>query len=360
MTSAERITLMLEHKEADRIPLVLAHPWPTTIERWQKEGMPKIEDLHSINQFLGLDDCVFNCGGYAANLARAFPYKVYEETDEYKIDLNPFGVKVKYWKHRYSTHVELEHAVKNFADWKKVKWALEVSDENLDPQLPARCAESRDRGYFTVIGPLDHFWFSFVMLGAENLCIQMALDGDFIHDIYDTFTNFSLEMLDKTVKAGTYFDAVWFFSDLGYKNGPLFSPAFFEEFLEPYYKKFRKWCDQNNKYMFLHSDGNMDKLMPAFVRSGFDLLNPLEAKTGMDVRALKPVYGNDITFFGNINAVVISEGTDKEIEEEVRTKIEAAKPNGGFIFTIDHSTPPGVSLRNNRFMFECARKYASY
>jgi uroporphyrinogen-III decarboxylase len=80
----------------------------------------------------------------------------------------------------------------------------------------------------------------------------------------------------------------------------------------------------------------------------------------MDVRTLKPAYGRDITFFGNISALTISDGTDEEIEEEVRSKVEAAKPGGGYIFCIDHSTPPGVSLRNNRFMFECARKYAHY
>jgi len=346
MTGYERIKLTLEHKEADRIPLVLAWPWPETVERWKAEGMPEDADM--------------NENPYESQLAKAFPHKIYEETDDYVIDRNTYGVKLKWWKHRYTTHTELDWGVKNYEDWKKVKWALDVSDERLIDDFPEKIKEARGKGYFVCLSPEDHFWFSFKMLGMQNLCVQMALDPDFIHDLYDTFTNFSLEMLDKVMARGIDVDAIWFFSDMAFKNAPMFSPEFFKEFLEPYYKKFRKFCDSHGLYMFLHSDGDMTKLMPGLIRCGFDFLHPLEAKAGMDVRALKPIYGKDITFFGNISAVVISEGTDEEIEEEVRSKIEAAKAGGGYIFSIDHSTPPGVSLRNNKFMFECARKYADY
>ena len=40
MTSRERFQRMFQHKEADRVPIIDG-PWGSTIERWQREEMPK-------------------------------------------------------------------------------------------------------------------------------------------------------------------------------------------------------------------------------------------------------------------------------------------------------------------------------
>jgi len=51
MTSSQRFKRIYEHREADRIP-VIDSPRQATIERWQKEGMPK--DIDFVD-FFGLD-----------------------------------------------------------------------------------------------------------------------------------------------------------------------------------------------------------------------------------------------------------------------------------------------------------------
>ncbi|NIM71365.1 MAG: hypothetical protein GTO48_13190, partial [Xanthomonadales bacterium] len=43
MTSHERFRRMYEHREADRVPITDS-PWPATVERWRREGMPKEAD----------------------------------------------------------------------------------------------------------------------------------------------------------------------------------------------------------------------------------------------------------------------------------------------------------------------------
>ena len=40
LTTHERYTRMFEHRDADRIPIIDG-PWSSTIERWQREGLPK-------------------------------------------------------------------------------------------------------------------------------------------------------------------------------------------------------------------------------------------------------------------------------------------------------------------------------
>ena len=79
----------------------------------------------------------------------------------------------------------------------------------------------------------------------------------------------------------------------------------------------------------------------------------------MDVRELKPLYGDKLTFVGNISKDVMAT-TKENIEEEVATKVTAAKQGGGYVYHSDHSVPPSVSLENYLFTLECVRKYGSY
>lgn len=46
MTTHERLSLTYNHKEADRVPIV-DWLWPSTQERWQREGLPEGCDFHS-------------------------------------------------------------------------------------------------------------------------------------------------------------------------------------------------------------------------------------------------------------------------------------------------------------------------
>ena len=69
----------------------------------------------------------------------------------------------------------------------------------------------------------------------------------------------------------------------------------------------------------------------------------LEAKAGLDVGALKQEYGKRLVCFGNVDVRKLA-GTRQEIEFEVRTKVEAGKEDGGYIFHSDHSVPNNVSL----------------
>ena len=95
MTTNERMHRMYDHKEADRVP-VTDHPWPATVERWHREGMPT--DV-SIQEFFGLD----RIDGMFVDNSPRYEEKVVEETDEYRITTTNWGVTMRNWKHAAST-----------------------------------------------------------------------------------------------------------------------------------------------------------------------------------------------------------------------------------------------------------------
>ena len=109
----------------------------------------------------------------------------------------------------------------------------------------------------------------------------------------------------------------------------------------------------------LHTDGNVDILVPYFIKVGFTALQPLEAKAGMDVRKLKEKFGDKMAFIGNIDVRALSAGKEA-IKREVLSKLPIAMEGGGYIACSDHSVPPSVSLDNYLYFLKLIRKYGKY
>ena len=103
----------------------------------------------------------------------------------------------------------------------------------------------------------------------------------------------------------------------------------------------------------------MDEVLPLLMEAGITAIQPVEAKAGNDVRRLKRDYGKNLVFVGNIDVQKMA-GSKKEIEEEIKGKVLAAKEKGGYIFHSDHSVPPSVSFENYKYVIEMVRKYGAY
>ncbi len=110
--------------------------------------------------------------------------------------------------------------------------------------------------------------------------------------------------------------------------------------------------------VIIHTDGNVNLLIPKLIEAGFTAIQPLEVKAGMDVVELKEKYGKTLSFIGNLDARKIA--NTKEIEEEISRKIPVAKERGGYIACSDHSVPPNVSFNAFQEYGKLIRKYGEY
>lgn len=349
ITARQRISAALNHKTLDRIPICETAYWPETIERWKKEGLPA--DTDPIDYF-DLDRIVVQ-NPFSVSF---FPHDIIEETDEYCIDVNPYGTTVKYPKNAGSSagFIELDHKVNTIEDWRKAKQRLDVSEKRLTPRQPI------PEGAYVTVSTVDHFWMSFCMCGLENMCCWLLQRPEEFKEIYQDYTTFLLGMLDLYISKGDDFDALWFFSDMAYHSGPMFSPEIFMDVVAPYYRQLKAWCVKHNKAFLLHSDGNMNKLMPGLIDVGFDWTEPIEVRADNDLIVYKKKYGDKITLMGGINADIIAEGYKNKIEDEIASKIPTAKANGGYIYHIDHSVPPTISFEAYSHLIEMVKKYGQY
>jgi uroporphyrinogen decarboxylase len=101
-------------------------------------------------------------------------------------------------------------------------------------------------------------------------------------------------------------------------------------------------------------------LLPSFAEAGFDILNPLEAKAGMDIFQIKKDYGGAFTLWGGIDVKTISFGSLDELHYEIKRKVEYAKAGGGYIFGSDHSIPDNVPMATYGKMVEWGLQYGGY
>ena len=357
MKSRQRLQTVLARDIPDRVPLVDISFWPQTLERWHEEGLPA--DV-TPDDYFSLD----RIGSFTFDGSLGLPAEVVEENEQWRVRRDANGLLIKEWLDwhiSYSPPVRLDCQVKTRDDWHQVKGRLQVQADRIGAQRQQAYQEWREQDRFVVVSPVEPMWFLIEQLtGFEIGLPLLAEQPDLATDILQTYTDFILGMCQLCVDQGMVFDGLWFFSDLCYRNGMLFSPKMYEQLLRPCHQRIKAWCRQQDIPLLLHCDGDVREFIPLLMEVGFDAIQPLEARCGNDVRELKRLYGNDLVFFGNISTDVMANGSDAEIEEEVATKITAARQGGGYIYHCDHSIPPTVSFERYTRVMDLVREYGSY
>lgn len=352
MTSHERFTRMFEHRDADRIPIIDS-PWGATIERWQKEGMPK--DVNFVDYF-DLDHVV----GIGADNSPRYPEKLIEETEKHKTYTSKWGVTMRQWKHAASTPEFLDFTIVDPESWAKAKERMTPTRDRINwAHLEQNYPIWKKKGYWIQAG----LWFGFDIthswaVGTERVLMALAENPEWCMDMFSHELDVHIKLLDMIWDAGYHFDSVMWYDDMGYKHNQFFSVGMYREILKPYHQKAIEWIHSKGAKAHLHSCGDVNPFVPELIGIGLDALNPLEVKAGMDPAHLKKTYGKDLVFHGGINAVLWDK--PDQIRAEMEKTVPVMKENGGYIFSSDHSVPSTVSLEDFRGIVEHAKKLGSY
>jgi hypothetical protein len=185
---------------------------------------------------------------------------------------------------------------------------------------------------------------------------------DFIKDLYERQTNIAIENLSRlfSVTGNSINVAFICGTDFGTQNSTFCSPETYENMWLPYYKKVNDWIHQNTGWKtFKHSCGAVESFMELFIRSGFDIINPVQINAaGMDSRLLKKKYGDRITFWGGgvDTQGVFAFGKPVEVKEQVKRQCGILNENGGFVFNTVHNIQANVPFENVMAMLEALKE----
>ncbi|MCL2814631.1 MAG: hypothetical protein FWD23_08530 [Oscillospiraceae bacterium] len=353
MNSRERVLGAIQRKKTDRVP-IWESIWGTTLEKWYGEGLPKDTDISK--RF-----CLDGMNGTYIDWSFQYPASVVEETEEYVISVSADNVRSKTMKKKASTLELSEYSIVTKEDWEKNKPRLAFNEKRVNIAEAKKNQENTKDSFVQVfMEPCLGFEKYKYCMGTEMLLVAIGEDPEWIKDMVEATERLAFDSLDYCLGAGMEYDIGYITEDMGYSNGPFFSPAFYREIIFPSHKRYCDYLHSKNMKAMLHTCGDNRKLLPQYVEAGFDILNPLEVKAGMDLFKIKRDYGDALTLWGGIDVMTISGGDLGKLHDEIKAKVSFAKQGGGYIFGSDHSIPDNVPLEAYEKMVEWGLEYGKY
>jgi uroporphyrinogen-III decarboxylase len=123
----------------------------------------------------------------------------------------------------------------------------------------------------------------------------------------------------------------------------------------PYYKRVIPHIKKYNVKVLVDSDGDITSMIPWMVEAGIEGVYPLERQASVDIVKIRKEYP-DFLMMGGYDKMVMFKG-----EEDMRAEFERLLPamkSGGYIPSVDHQTPPGVSFNNYKTYIRLFNEYA--
>jgi hypothetical protein len=189
---------------------------------------------------------------------------------------------------------------------------------------------------------------------------------DYVYRIFERQCEIILANLEKLYAAvGDRAVAVFLTgTDFGMQTGSFISPKSYRDLYQPFHKQVNDWVHQHTPWKtFIHSCGSVMTLLPDFIASGFDILNPVQTSAAeMDPRRLKERFGDRITFWGGgiDTQRTLPFGTPEQVRAEVQERMRVFGPGGGFVFNAIHNIQASVPIENLRALFEAVRESGEY
>jgi hypothetical protein len=186
---------------------------------------------------------------------------------------------------------------------------------------------------------------------------------DYIWAVFEDQCEIGLHNLQRVYEAvGDQVTAVFLSgTDFGTQNGPFISPKAYRDLYQPFHKEINNWVHQKTKWKtFIHSCGSVYRLIPDFIESGFDILNPVQTSAvDMQPESLKSSFGDEIVFWGGgiDTQHTLPFGTPDEIRSQVKERMQIFGKGGGFVFNAIHNIQAGVPGENLVALFEAVTEY---
>ena len=325
MNNKERFENFFNRKKIDRLPCIeWASWWHLTMDAWRNEGVEGTENGYTLKEKLGLDkDKQF----WIPNLKHGFPtfkeHGIISNEEEYE-KLKPYVFQKELI---YDMKEQFEDTAKNVCEAGDITW-------------------------FTLSG---FFWFPRDLFGIEDHLYSFYDNSELYHKICEDMTEYYIFVIEEITK---YFQPQFmtFGEDMSYNLGPMISEDMFNEFMKPYYERIIPVLKKKGIKVIVDSDGDITKLVPWLIGAGVEGILPLERQSSVDVNMLTEKYP-DFFFIGGFDKLVMKNG-----EEAMRKEFERILPairRGNYIPSVDHQTPPDVSIENYNIYVNLLKEYVA-
>jgi len=335
----EHMTLEFGHPLNRRSVQETFFPWDVTVRRFLSEGLkanPYPDGGDSLRQeFLG--------NSWAGSVMRYEQELGFDPVLRLGLYLPALqGVRKVLGKDYIETGGDLDRLLDYSARIEAQLFRLEDFEE-----VYGQYRAGHQRGDFSVrVNILGFFFAPREMIGIENHLYAFYDTPELLHRINKYMLAFYTAHLTKLL-AMLPADVVYLSEDLSGKNGPMISPAHFEEFVGDYYRKLFPILRQAGvRHIFVDTDGDFKGLIGNFMDAGVDGFLPMDVNAGMDIVAVRRDYPQ-LRFIGGYDKLAVAKG--REAIDLEFARIMPVIEQGGYIIGCDHQLSPETSLENYRY-----------
>ena len=312
---------------SDRLPIMeWASWWDKTIERWRGEGLPEDLGWPEIKRHFGLD----------------MDYQLWFPMFQPEAPLPERGHGMG--------------LVSDEAEYEQLLPYLYPRPLPLDWEAWRVRAEEQQKGDAVIWVTLSgYFWWPRVLLGIEPHFYTFYDQPELMQRMNRDVTEYQLFCLDEFCSKVGMPDFATIAEDMSYNHGPMLSKVQFDEFLAPWYRQIVPRLKDYGITVIVDSDGDVEPLIPWLEEVGVEGILPLERMAGVDVNRIRKDHPH-WRMLGGFDKTVMHLG-----EAAIRAEFERILPamrSGYYIPSVDHQTPPGVSMEDYHLYLKLLIEYA--
>ena len=358
MNNRERTLNILRFKPADRMPAVHFGYWRELLLEWAEQGHISKELAMSVrdaneadrelDKLIGWDfDWAYAHGAKNSRLLPPFERKVLETfPDGTQRVQTEHGVIERIKPGIVSIPSEDDYLLKDRKAFEELfKPKMQFTPDRVDLEFFRTFNETRT--YDRPVG----LWLGSIMGQIRDMTTVVGMsylmydeDETLFAEIVDTYAEMQYKCLETILATGAKFDFAHYWEDICFKNGPLLSPAMFDELCAKHYKKRTELC---HKYgidlISLDCDGVTDALLPTWVNNGVNIMFPIEIGVWGDQFApAREKFGKSVLGVGGMDKTAFRR--DRAAVDEELKRLERLVKLGGFIPCPDHRLMPGSKI----------------
>lgn len=361
MDSRERTFSALNFEEPDRVP----------IDFWMSDGFRrKLESVLNISGkgFLDSHDVdlrYIEGPKYIGPPLRTFPHG--SEEDIWGVQRKAVtvgtGDAVEVYKELAASPLASPttvEAIDDYAHWPSADW---FDYSNIEEQ----CERIREAGRVAVfmgdrLNRIAQLKPGMYLRGIEQILVDMRANPEIAEAIFSRIRGFYRVYAERIFDAANgKLDLVLMGDDFGSQNGPLVSPAMWAAFLGDGFGEYVALAKSYGLRVMHHTCGSVRALIPLMIERGLDVLQSLQPEAaGMAARELKAEFGDRLAFHGGMSIQrTLPFGTPADVRDEVRDRVEALAPGGGYILCTAHNVQADTPVANVEALLQAYKDFGS-
>ena len=345
MNPLERVTLALQHKEADRVPV---YPLINSVSRktlgidykeWSLDPEKTAEAIIRATEEIGVD--------------------VLCTLVDLSVEAADWGQEIEFVGDTAAHPVMTNRLIKSPEDYGKIKPVNPRETPRMKDaiELTKILYERKGHEYPIVafiFGPLGVLS---MLRGQEEMFLDCIEYTDEMHKALRAVTDTLKEFVRASVEAGAH--AVMF--DTLYASRTIMSPKMWNSLEGDYIEELCELVRELGAMPMLHNCGDgiyfkeqierMDPVLFSFCHL------PPDCESMED---LKEKYGQKVTLCGMVDPAFVFACSDDELRDECRKEIDAMAKGGGFILATGCEYPALMDFAKAKIMVEEAKTYGKY